>query len=550
MTFPVYKIEIYNSTPTLIHTIEKEAVDVYFKETLTSNVGTFRFSVPAKIGTSYKFDDVAANDKVKIWLGYKSVSGDPDFVGKIQRSTGSLTVEAGYRRIFRGISQGEVLKRRFKTKRWQAVAANTIVTELANDLGLGTGEIGAEATTVTLHFEDATYLDVLKAISDYWVNAGTQLKKDFYVDVDNNLVWKDRPLRSSGVETFTIGDNIIGYQVLRDLPGVFNYITVFGERDRTEPTDADSWTESLTGWTATQGSLSLQSDDIVEGEIPGKKAGSYSINCTASAETSTVNFYRTITEIDLWSPNRKYLYLRFWDYYGAWSDVTTSRVRLVDVDGDYFQYEIPDIGDRAIATAWQHWDLGLGPTYEYDVEDNPDGLWTLNGTPNWQRINKIQFVVDWSVNEKAMLVDGLHFAEGRFRNTSEDATSQTNYEKREYVYVDNNLKSDSECQKRSEALLYQLKDLVIRLDLAVVGNPNLLIGDRLPITIPAENLSSVDFDVVSAEQSFNNIRGYTSACVALNTANMRSPPARTTSELWQTKWKLQKDLGRGIQIIK
>ena len=552
MTIPIYKIEVYDSSDTLIYTIENDVLQIHVKEILTDNVGTFSFAVPTVKGlpNKYYYNDISLFDKVKIWLGYREdgLPSDPITVGKISSITAPLSIQSGYIRVFSGMNQGEVLKRRFKTKRWQDTAASTIVTELANDLGLGTGQISTDTTALTLHFEDSNYLDVLKAISDYWYDASTQLKYDFYVDVNNNLVWHSRPIRTSGVETLTVGDNIISYNVFRDVSNVYNYITVFGERNRTEPSDADSWTESLTNWTATQGTLSLQSADIAEG-IPGKKAGSYSINCTAETGESTVDYYRSIDEIDLWSPNRKYSYLRFWDYYGAWGHVTSSYVRLVDVDGDYFQYEIPDITDRATDTAWQHWDLGLGPSYEYDSEDNPDGLWTKSGTPNWQRINKIRFVVNWSVNEKAMLVDGLHFAEGRYRYTAEDSSSQTNYGKREYVHVDDALKSDSECEKRARTLLYQLKDPPIRLDVATPGNTNIKIGDRLTMNIPAEGLSSTSFDVVSVEHSFSK-QGFITQATMINTADLRVMPPVSTREILKRKFDTQRELGRGIRVVK
>ena len=70
---------------------------------------------------------------------------------------------------------------------------------------------------VALQVENKRYFDVLRSLSDYWYDAGTQIKKGFYVDVDNDVVWKSRPLRSAGVEAFTGGDHIISYQVIRDV---------------------------------------------------------------------------------------------------------------------------------------------------------------------------------------------------------------------------------------------------------------------------------------------------------------------------------------------
>ena len=73
---------------------------------------------------------------------------------------------------------------------------------------------------------------------------------------------------------------------------------------------------------------------------------------------------------------------------------------------------------------------------------------------------------------------------------------------RELIYVDDNLLSESDCQRRGETLLYQMKDPPIQIEIVTPGNPNILIGDRLTITIPAENINNENFDVIAVEHTF------------------------------------------------
>ena len=80
---PVYKIEVWQGG-SLLHTIENEAINIQIKKALNS-IGSFSFAVPTEQGGDYKYNDINLFDTVKIWLGYDSISGDPEIVGKIYR---------------------------------------------------------------------------------------------------------------------------------------------------------------------------------------------------------------------------------------------------------------------------------------------------------------------------------------------------------------------------------------------------------------------------------------------------------------------------------
>ena len=549
MTIPVYKIEVYDSSDTLTHTIEDEALSIMVKEVLTDNIGTFSFTLPTVKGLTnkYYFNDIAVHNKVKIWLGYNSVSGDPITVGRIYRITAPLNAQSGYLRHFSCYNQSEILQRRIKTRKvWEGIGASTIVTELANDLGLGTTEIETDTTAVTLTVDADTYFNVLKKVSDYWYDASTQIKKDFYVDINNNLVWKSRPIRTSGVETLTVGDNLLSYNVVRDITKVKNKIWVYG-RDapydpnravvnyagRTYPSDGDSWTYG-TGWTATAGTLSS--------DTTNPKVGANDLRC-ASNDDYLCQYHRTFSQLSV-EGKAGYSALQFW---GRRSALLSSyhHVRLWCPDNsNYFEWEFADPGSNGV---WAFRITRLGDNNTYDADTNPNGEWVAHGSPSWNDIEGIEFVVNSGVSFN-WDIDGLCFSFGRWRATAEDATSQSNYGQRDYMVVDDTLYSDSDCQKRAETLLYQLKDPVIRLDISTPGNTNIKIGDRLTITIPAEGISAQSFDVISVTHRFSS-EGFITNASLVSTENVREAPTTSLNEFLIQQFRKQSEIGKGVQLI-
>lgn len=529
MTNPVYKIEVY-TVAVLDHTITSEAANIYSKEIITDGIGHFMFTVPTQLGTEdYKFDDIALNDIVKIYYGYNQVGATPDFIGRVGKISGPLTSDSGYIRIISGLSQGEILLRRFKkNKYYNAIGASTIVTEWATDLGINhAADITADATAVTLEVRTKNYFDLLQGISDYWFNAGNQIKKDFFVDVDGHLHWKTRPIRSAGVETLTVGDSIINYAVNRDIDAVKNYIYVYGFPERALPEDKDGWTETLTNWTASAGNLTLNAASAV---------GTWAIRDTSPGVGNLI-FKRTFDQVTIRDINQ----INFWKS----SNIipTTIQFRLLAPDTtDYYEADVTNAGG-----VWHFSTLDLGPNQVYDAATNPNGIWTENGSPNWWDIQGIQIqllgvgAADWYG------VDGLYFYPERWSSSATDAASIVSYDQRDLEITDNNLHSDSGCQKRAETLLYQMKDAPTQITVTVPGNTNILVGDRLPMTIPAEGISAANYDVITVEHSMAS-NGFTTKAVMVDSANIRQSisltPARLLSDLHRHVRELSTEIQR------
>lgn len=559
MTAPVYKIEVYHGLD-LIHTIEHDAISIYTKEIVTDGVGHFQFSLPTLKGSNYKFNDIVEHDKVKIYLGYDSVDATPTFSGKIVDITGPLSVESGYIRLFSGYSLGEVLLRRLKkNKIWSDVDADDVVNDIATDLGLeGDGSKRAtETNNVTIQVDSERYFDILRKVSDYWISSGVQLKYDFYVDVDNDLVWKARPLRTSGVDTFTVGSNITHYSVNRSLKALKNNITVYGEQGkvgvpgaegRKEPTNGDAWTyDNL--WIADLGSY-ISTDAA---GIGGNKMGP---NCIRMDEDeSSPHEYLIRRDLKTQSPiytfgNALYPTVNFW----IWAGLMSVQVRLYSPDSsNYFKATLPYPG----AGAWDWKSLQFGPNQEYDADKNPNGPWVKVGSPYWGEIKDLAFYASNNDYAHATYLDNFYFGHGRWRYNISDAASITAYEQRDVDFIFDKLTSDSQCESRAKALLYQQKDPPIELIVTVPGSTNIRVGDRVSMTIPAENITAQLYDIIAVEHSVLEERGFISKatmvkCIVIDGVsygNIRSPTQLNLIDSVKKHERLLRELGQANRMI-
>ena len=507
MTRPVGRVEVWApGGGSALYTIN-DAVGIYYKELITDGIGNFNFACYSHkdFSGTYTYPNINLGDTVKIWLNYDTIVGDPNFIGVVTKRSGPILTETGWLRRIAGLSQGEILLRRFKTnKYYTGVGASTIVTEWATDLSLGTGDITVDATPVTLEVRTKTYFDLLREISDYWYDAGTQIKKDFWVDLNGDLVWKTRPFRTTGVESFSMSDFLADPLVERELDAVKNNIIVYGVAEKPIPADKDAWTDSLDDWSASAGTLSLGAPPIV---------GANTIKCYTGGAADTCTFKRVIPRQTIRTLSTVY----FWKaFFGV---ISTAQFRLLAPDtSNYFEADLGTVG----AGTQEFKTFALGPNNEYHATANPDGVWTKTGTPNWWDIQGIQFHVVHTTNDWYDHVDGCYFYPERWSGTATDATSQTLYEQRDVEVTDDKLHSDGDCQKRAETLLYQLKDPPIQVTINVQGNDNVLPGDRLTVTIPSEAITAQPYDVLAVENLFD-LENWVTTATMVNSANWRVP---------------------------
>ncbi len=496
---PVYKIEVWKPGATsALYSLSNDAFNIYIKEIVTDGIGNFSFWLPTKKnGSNYYYTDIDINDKVKIWIGYDTVPADPTwvFIGKIRRIYAPFPEEIGYVRQISGLSQGEILRRRFKkSRKWDAIGASTIVKELAQDLGIyDVNKIDTDTTPETLSVTTESFFDVLRRVSDYWYDGSTKVQKDFYVDIENELVWKARPFRTTGVKTFTVGDNVLGYSVIRDIDAKKSNIVVFGKQEKMHPSDGDAWTEVLTNWTS-DGTLTLDTS---------AKAGTYSIKSNKTGGTTTLDVKRTFDSIAI--PNDAQIHYWITSTVPAPNDYRKLRILAPD-ESNYFEATFT----TAIIDLWTEITQNIGL--------NTTSNWTQLGAPTWSNVQGLKWVFGWtdSWDPVRMYIDNLYFNKLRYQGKASDAT----YDQRDLEVTDDRLTSDTECDKRAEALLMQKKDLPIQIEIITAGDTNILVGDRVPITIPAEAITAQNYDITTFEHLFS--KEFTSKTTMVNTPNIRT----------------------------
>jgi hypothetical protein len=514
---PKSKIEIYNASNTLIYTINNGAESIHTHEVL-NGVGNFSFTLPVKLfKPKYGYNDIIEGWKAKIYFnGYSTpVSADLITTGKLNKIAGPLDLGNGYTRVCDGKNLGAVLEQRQKTnKRYIATQADDIAAEIASDLGLST-DFDVDTTAENITVRTLSYSDLLAQVSDYWYDAGTQVKKDFYVNPTGALVWKARPIRTTGVTPLTTTKKE-NYSVVRDTQTIKNHITVYGAATAPFPNLKDDFTDALSGtynghawsWTATTGTLTLEAGLI------GAKAGSYRINCASAGASNICDFTLTLPySINVRDINK----LNFW--YSADVLANQGHLRILAPDtSNYFETPVA-------SAIWAWFNGSIGESAEYDVDENPSGIWTKTGTPNWWDIRGLRFITNADMGSThTVYVDKLYFSPDRWSAVATDSTSITNYGQCDAEYTADDLLSNLECTIRAETLKYQLKDPIIRVDIFTRGNTNIKIGDRIPLTLPVENITATNFDVVSVDHNLT-LEGFKTKASMVNSGSTRYLPS-------------------------
>jgi hypothetical protein len=530
--FPVYKIEIWEPAgASALYTFTSNVPSIHIKEIVTDGIGYFNFTLKTKLGTNYSYNDIDLHDIVKIWLAYGTVPTDPIFVGRVGNISAPMGTSQGYGRAISGLGQGEVLLNRLKkNKMWTATDATTIVSSFATDLSLGTSYTGdaSDSTHVTMEVATKNYFELMQEISD-WYDAGNSIKKDFYVDIGDvghttgHLVWKTRPFRTTGVSTLTVGTNIIDYNVTRQKEPVKNSILVYGKAILMYPELQDEWTDDYGGvihpnWSFTQGTaLTLEAGDNKVGSHYVKLTGDKDLVALHTLATLKFEFPENINQ----SKHGQYDTIALYARTPIIAPGNPFTIRLHTDAANYFE----TIYNKATTTDWEYLEFPLGYTQTYS-EDFPNGIWTANGAPEWIDLDYAVFYQEWDNQDEtsSIRIDDLWFKPRRPRSTPDpltDAASIAAYGQRDLEVVDERMRTNAECTSRAQALLWQKKDAPIQIDITVIGDTNLLVGDRLSMTIPAENISASNYDVISVEHFM--AKDFTSKATMVNSGNIRAP---------------------------
>lgn len=513
-----YKLETYTGA-ILDHTITNDALNIYYKQTLTDAIGYFKIILPSKPTT---YNDIALFDKVKIYAGEDSVPANPTFVGRVTDICGNMSGN-DYTRTITGLDQGEILLRRIlQNIHVNGTLASTLMVALmCTNLGLG-NDITADTINVYKEIPEKTYFEVARDISDYWYDVAQYVSKDFYVDTDNKFVWCTRPKRTAGTETLLEGNaaekrTLLSYNVFKSVEKIKNKIWVYGAFD-TDATVAkvpsnDNWTESLSNWTAGIGTLAL---DGVNHQV-----GSYSVQLTSEdvGPNDYASAYRTpLPEFNFISgekETRNYSFstIKFQHLVPlpGLTYPTTSQIRFMAPNAaNYFYKDFT----FTPANAWQQETHVLGDS----------GGWTSVGSPTWDDLEQVWFyfvLVPGGAGSFHVDIDAIYLMGGRHWALAEDAISQTDYGVRELIHIDELLPSPTYCARRGGELLKRLKDPLTQIDVKTPLNTNIWIGDQLSMTLPTEGISAENFSVIATET--NVVPEATTSTTMLNSNNIRRP---------------------------
>jgi hypothetical protein len=435
--------------------------------------------------------------------GYINIGRGANCPQIITTRTESIKYESGpsenYLRVS-GRCWGEKLFRYVVTKTYNSQKGEAIVKDLL-DYYAGLSHVrnstelveNTDTTYSKLEYENTPAWDILKFIAGSADLAGV-IGFDFRVAPDGKFEFFARNSKTSSV---SLTDKIEQSEYRKDIFGVRNKITIYGAQNRTDPSDGDAWTEPASeppeNWVLDHG-------EGVHRSAIYKKVGSYSIFGRADPNTYRVQFHRNLSGL---SPFY-YSMLKFWCL-SQYVPQDHHWVRLLAPDdNNYFEKASFTVGYTSMSD-WRLNELPLGKSQEYDALTNPNGIWTKVGNPSWFNISAIKFEAQWNL-QWDLYIDGLFFDKGRFKNTQEDSTSQSNYGVRELVDTDEELYSDNECMLRAKAILAQLKDpaeyLTVRSTVIDYGTTPLLPGDKIHVTLPNENVDA-DFRILSVEYYVN-----------------------------------------------
>lgn len=579
---PYYKIEIYTGTlasPTLIHSITDELVPPLRFKSCFGIPGNFSFGLPMKMGSTITYADIQPFNIVKLYAGLTSLPSSPNFVGRIENISNQNSIQGAFR-IFSGRDLAEVTTRLIRHQyNTGGGTAHTFADKIASDCGL-TADTTADATAVEILSYESKYDELLKALSDY----GASINKDWYVDTSNALVWKVRPIRSMGVSVLTEGDNIKSYILTKGLQNeVFNTFYVFGASEEAAvgtsvcsglskcssynlattdiPTDHDSWTESAddppTNWTADSGSDA----HVLVHDQARKHVGSNEVECAIPLIGGGIVDdwiwikYPVGTTTPIKVKDRAMLHYTV--QHKSSGTLNSYKIRLfAPDDSNYFEYSFSS-GNFPAQDTTTHTDVELGANVE---ATSGDDKWIRTGDPSWFNIQYFRLYMQWNYANTGGLfridLDGLWFGDLRWSATDSDTTSHDTYGHRDMVVVDDTIHSNTAATSYAAYLKARYKDVPMQLDITLPLDTNILLGDRIPITLANETqldgsaLSNVDFDVIRVEQTITNEGGLTNATL-VSLPRMRDPVKTTDNPTVLREMKQHSlDIAKGIVTVR
>jgi len=333
-------------------------------------------------------------------------------------------------------------------------------------------------STHDVEYDEVLPMSVIQEILDKACNPNGVVGFDIYEMPSGVLIGH---LRNS--LDFTNPTTVIpaSYEKGEDIHRVQNKVKVYGAHEKNFPSDLDSWTDSLSGWTANATFFYLDTDV--------KRKGSYSLYL----HTPTTGYTELHRTFDALSKYGKFvMWVRTPSGLGSGG---YAKVRLWCPDSsNYFEADITSIVNANCAGQWGIVSLALALRSGelYNADHNPSGIWTKVGNPQWYLISGLQIIMQNNTASRWVHYDGdMGFINGPFSAIVSDSPSIAKYGVRTAKPIsDDSLYSDSECQAGAQSIVEALKDPVITLSNIAVDGDHFNPADRQRIIVSNDNFDA------------------------------------------------------------
>jgi hypothetical protein len=319
------------------------------------------------------------------------------------------------------------------------------------------------------------------------------------------------------------------------------------------PVDHDAWTDDIANWTTTSGSGLHHLPEVYNGVAPhiGTWCIIHYVEALLSQEHEWINaLYSLTTPVRIKDTATLDFVWRIADA-SAHTPTAASVALYTPTSGNKYHFEFDGVAGGKFpfpnSAGFTHYTITLGPGNENVAGVNQ---FVEVGTGNWFDIEAIAIKITFDNDEDAAvssMIDAMYFSNLRWQDYDNDlAGSGAAYGQRDLVVVDDRLHSTADAQNMAAMLLAKHKDPFLQLDITTPMDTNILIGDRIPITIANEGLTAQDFDVIRVEHTMDQ-NGFLTKSTMISQARVRSPSKVTNPEVIMRGLKEQLASGTNSQ---
>jgi hypothetical protein len=391
--------------------------------------------------------------------------------------------------IVAGRCWGEKLFRQTVTKDYSGYKGEDIVKNLLDYYsGLshvrGSTELveNTDTTFTDLKVQDTQVWDLLQKIASESDKNGV-IGYDFRTMPDAKIEFFPRNTKTSPV---SLTDKIEAYEYWKEIIAIRNKVSIYGAQDKSAPLNKVAWTQSLTptdgSWTATAGQVSLEtamgSPYSIKLYVQNNHFGGvlFQLNGVVNA-----NLYP-----ELHFAIQKEAYFEAGSALVLWDNSSRSASRQ-------FTFQ-------SVSTAGS--DQWTSETFKVGAVNAVD--WSVQSGFDWSQIKAVAFYCYpvQVTGSGSFWIDKFYFGGLRYSSVLQDAASQGSYGLREYVDIDEELWSDTECLLRARAILASMKDpseyITLKSTVIDYGNTPLFPADTVAVSLPNENING-NFRILIAE---------------------------------------------------